>query len=197
MYTFFTSDTHAFHKNICRGVTEWGPDNLNMVRDFDDQFQMTDVLAERINSIVGPDDVLYHLGDWSFGGKDKIKIFREMINCKKIHLILGNHDHNIDKNYDDCRKLFESVSLYKEKMFNGALFCMCHYPLGSWNGIGKGAINLYGHCHASYTRNIGRQMDVGVDTNDLYPYSLEEILDRMLKINPELVDHHNERSNIR
>jgi calcineurin-like phosphoesterase family protein len=192
---FFTSDTHAFHKNICRGVTEWSPGN--MIRDFDDQFIMTQTMADRINSKVGPNDILYHLGDWSFGGKDNILKFREMINCNRIILLYGNHDHRIQQNYNNCQKAFEYVGHYKEKIIDGVLFCMSHYALGSWNGVGKGAINLYGHSHGSYSRNIGRQMDVGVDTNGLFPYHIEEVFDRMLSIDPVLVDHHDANSNLR
>jgi calcineurin-like phosphoesterase family protein len=193
---YFTSDTHAFHKNICRGVTSWEPGESS-IRDFDNEVIMTETLADRINSKVGANDVLIHCGDWSFGGANKIKIFREMLNCKKIYLLYGNHDHRIRQNYEDCHKLFYRVDHYMEREYNKVYFCMSHYPLGSWNGMGRGSVNLYGHCHGSYSRNIGRQMDVGVDTNGLYPYSLEEIIDKMLKIDPVLVDHHNERSNMR
>jgi hypothetical protein len=35
-------------------------------------------------------------------------------------------------------------------------------------------------------------MDVGVDTNNYYPYHLDEILDIMKNVKSEIVDHHNE-----
>ena len=38
---------------------------------------------------------------WSFNGFDKIIEFRNRLNCKNIHLILGNHDTHIEKNNAD------------------------------------------------------------------------------------------------
>ncbi len=92
---WFTSDTHAFHRNICIGVSQW---KAGATRDFTDEMVMTDHLISQINKYVKEDDILYHLGDWSFGGPDKILQFRNAINCKTIHLILGNHDDNIAHN---------------------------------------------------------------------------------------------------
>ena len=68
---FFTSDTHYSHSNICRGTTRWvGADN--MTRDFETLEKMNSTLVNNINEVVGQDDILIHLGDWSFGGFEKI-----------------------------------------------------------------------------------------------------------------------------
>jgi calcineurin-like phosphoesterase family protein len=75
------SDTHFGHKNICRGVTAWRlPDGsipIGQTRDFDSIGEMNDIIVNNINSVVGQDDVLIHLGDWSFGGFENVKIFRD------------------------------------------------------------------------------------------------------------------------
>ena len=94
---FFTSDTHYHHANICSATTSWAV-NDGYARPFDSLEQMNDTLVNNINEAVGENDILFHLGDWSFGGFDKIAEFRDRINCKNIHLILGNHDHHIQKN---------------------------------------------------------------------------------------------------
>ena len=77
---WITSDTHYGHKNICRGVTNWRlPDGsvpIDQTRDFDTIERMNESIIRNINSVVGQDDVLIHLGDWSFGGFDNIEIFR-------------------------------------------------------------------------------------------------------------------------
>lgn len=49
---FITSDTHAFHKNITRGTTEWEGADINKLRDFDTPEEMTKVLAENFNSVL-------------------------------------------------------------------------------------------------------------------------------------------------
>ena len=97
---WFTSDTHYGHKNICRGVSEWDLNDHGghlSVRDFDTVDQMNDAIVNGINKYVNSEDYLIHLGDWSFGGIENIWNFRKRINCKNIILILGNHDHHIDK----------------------------------------------------------------------------------------------------
>jgi len=97
---FVTSDTHYNHANICRGTSNWTADNSknpNETRDFNTIEEMNDAIVNAINSRVGEDDILYHLGDWSFGGWQNIWEFRKRINCKTIHLILGNHDDHIRK----------------------------------------------------------------------------------------------------
>ena len=97
---FFTSDTHYSHANICSATTSWvGADNLT--RKFKSLDQMNDTLVNNINQVVGENDILIHLGDWSFGGFESIKTFYDRLICKNIHLILGNHDKNIERNNDE------------------------------------------------------------------------------------------------
>jgi calcineurin-like phosphoesterase family protein len=73
---WFTSDTHYNHTNICRGVTNWRTPNGDIpekqTRPFETIDRMNDTIVNNINSVVGQDDILIHLGDWSFGGFDKI-----------------------------------------------------------------------------------------------------------------------------
>ena len=100
--SWITSDTHYFHTNICRGITNWRTSNgeipIEQTRDFKTLEEMNDTIDNNINEVVGQEDVLIHLGDWSFGGFENIEQFRNRLICKNIHLILGNHDHHIDRN---------------------------------------------------------------------------------------------------
>lgn len=93
---WFTSDTHYAHKNICRGVSEWTGEDRT--RDFETLEEMNYQIVKSINDHVKQDDILYHLGDWSFGGIENIWNFRKQIICEEIHLIFGNHDQHIKKN---------------------------------------------------------------------------------------------------
>ena len=101
---WFMSDPHYNHKNICRGVSSW--DDLSKTRDFKTLDEMNDAIVRNINNVVAVDDILFCLGDWSFGGFDKIRQFRDRIVCQNIHLILGNHDHHIENNKDDIQEIF-------------------------------------------------------------------------------------------
>jgi len=180
---FFTSDTHYSHEGICRATSKW--DN-SKTRDFDSLENMNSAIVTEINNKVGENDFLFHLGDWSFGGFDKIQEFRDQIICKNVHLVLGNHDHHIERNKGGIRSLFSSVNHYvsldlripsdgqEMKKFSMVL---CHFPIASWDGMSKGRIHLHGHVHLEPHNKIaeGRAMDVGMDGNNLEPYSLNEI----------------------
>lgn len=203
---YFTSDTHYGHSNICRATTRWSEAD-NLTRDFKSLDEMNSVLVDRINDTVGQDDILIHLGDWSFGGFENIKEFRDRIVCKNLHLVHGNHDHHIRREKEDIQQIFTSTQDYLHldvRKPNGklidkfSLICM-HYPIASWNGMNDGVIHLHGHVHLppNLRVNQGKAMDVGVDGNNLYPISLEEIIS-IMKNQPvkklELPkDHHEKR----
>jgi calcineurin-like phosphoesterase family protein len=193
------SDTHFGHKNICRGVTEWRlPDGsvpIAQTRDFDTIGQMNDAIVNGINSVVGQDDVLIHLGDWSFGGFENIKIFRDRIVCQEIHLILGNHDHHIENNRSDCQELFASVNHYTKLMYKFDTLVLMHYPIDSWDGLNKGHIHLHGHVHLPTGKIFGkgRRMDVGIDGSLLFaPYSLDNVIKivKLREIRSNMDDDH-------
>jgi calcineurin-like phosphoesterase family protein len=184
-----TSDTHYSHKNICRGVTNWRLPNGDVpesqTRPFETVEKMNAVIVNNINNCVGQDDVLLHFGDWSFGGFENIEEFHNRLICKNIHLILGNHDHHIDRNRDDIRKLFLSVSWFEQFEYMGETIECCHYPISSWNNLRKGRIHLHGHCHLPDNKKIsnGRRMDVGMDGNpDFEPYNLHEVIKMLKKV---------------
>jgi calcineurin-like phosphoesterase family protein len=210
---YFTSDTHYAHKNICRSVSNWRDANgdvpIHNTRDFKSLDHMNDCIVNSINSMVGEDDILFHLGDWSFGGFENIEEFRNRIYCKNIHLILGNHDHHIERNRGDIQRLFSSVNEYLRlsvsinpgtPIYKGDFdFVLMHYPIASWHNMNDGVIHLHGHVHLPPDKKLsqGKAMDVGMDGNRMQPYSINEIINIMNKqpiaklTLPE--DHHEER----
>jgi calcineurin-like phosphoesterase family protein len=207
---WFTSDTHYGHKNIVRGTTEWGqfePGSSHQgVRDFDTLEEHNEALVKSLNGLVKENDTLYHLGDWSFGGHKNIEIFRNRLNCKNIHLIFGNHDQHVEPIDSPYRKLFSSVGHYKEinlkipsrnaGKYGKTHIIMSHFAMRVWNKSHHGSIMLYGHSHGTLPDSGFRSMDVGVDTHDLYPYHLDEIMEIMCKRDWRMeVDHHNSSTN--
>ena len=80
---WFTSDTHFGHENMLRFCG----------RPWPTVAQMNDAMVANINSKVAADDELYILGDFSF----KMTVqdaheLRKSIACRRVHLLLGNHD---------------------------------------------------------------------------------------------------------
>jgi calcineurin-like phosphoesterase family protein len=201
MNIWFTSDTHFGHTNIAGPkVSSWkdGYRNFNSVQE------MNDALVGNINNVVGEDDILYHLGDWSFGGVHNIYYFRKSLICKNIHLILGNHDQHIkdkeikflDSSFNPM-DLFSSVQQVLEVSHGKHKFFLSHYPHLSWNGASKNVIMLHGHEHSTFNHlneNVMR-MDVGIDSalniiGEFRPFSIEEVIDinKRKKIIP--ITHH-------
>lgn len=206
---FFTSDTHYNHTNICRGVSKW--DGARGTRDYDSLNQMNIDIQDNINMLVMPDDILIHLGDWSFGGFESIVEFRNKLNCKNIHLFLGNHDHHILNNRDNVQDLFASVN--EQRMVTIVMqpevkgqaakryrFVMSHYPLASWQDMGQGVMHVHGHIHTPHRFKLGpgKMMDVGLDGNpDFQPYTIQQVLkliaDRPIQsLLKHEFDHHND-----
>jgi calcineurin-like phosphoesterase family protein len=174
---WFTADTHAWHGNIIRYCN----------RPWETAQEMTEALARNINSVVRPNDVLYHLGDFAWGNKMWIEGFRSMINCHQIHLILGNHDKLIR---DDkvLQRLFSKTSVIQElHRPSCSKIVMCHYAMRVWNASFHGSWHLYGHSHGTLPDNVVQvddgykrnAFDVGVDCWDYKPISLDQVIDRM------------------
>lgn len=208
---WFTSDTHYNHNNICSSTTTWK--NVDQTRQFDSLELMNQTLIKNINSVVKEDDILFHLGDWSFGGFDKIFEFREQIKCKNIHLILGNHDHHIENDKLNISTIFRSVNHYldlkiklppisKGQKFISHKFVLMHYPIASWKDMNQGVIHIHGHVHLPSNQKLheGKAMDIGADGNNLFPYKFEEIISLMenksIKNLQLPKDHHEERRDV-
>jgi calcineurin-like phosphoesterase family protein len=199
---WITSDTHYSHKNICRGVTAWrtkeGEIPVSQTRDFATIEKMNSTIVNNINEVVGQDDMLVHLGDWSFGGFEQVREFWDRIICKNIHLVLGNHDHHIENNRDGSQGLFKSVSHYNTLEIGQFKFRLMHYPISSWDGLGKGVMHLHGHCHLPNNLKLskGQRMDVGMDGHtEFRPYNVYREVVPLLRNRPKVseigeYDHH-------
>jgi calcineurin-like phosphoesterase family protein len=199
---WITSDTHYSHKNICRGVTAWrtkeGEIPVSQTRDFVTIEKMNSSIVNNINEVVGQDDMLIHLGDWSFGGFEQVREFWDRIVCKNIHLVLGNHDHHIENNRGGSQGLFKSVSHYNTLEIGQFKFRLMHYPISSWDGLGKGVMHLHGHCHLPNNLKLskGQRMDVGMDGHtEFRPYNVYREVVPLLRNRPKVseigdYDHH-------
>jgi calcineurin-like phosphoesterase family protein len=163
MAIFFTSDTHFGHGGAL-GLYR---------RPFTSVAAMNKTLVERWNETVGPEDVIWHLGDFAIRQRPEVvKELLARLNGGK-HLVSGNNDPLATKEL----KGWESVQPYAEIAVGDVSLVMCHYPFRSWRGMGKGWINLHGHSHGRM-KPLPRQFDVGVDVWNFRPVTLNEILHR-------------------
>lgn len=191
MNTWFTSDTHHSHKNIAGPkISNWkdGYRNFNSIQE------MNQSIIDGINKYVKEDDTLWHLGDWSFGGKENIRLFRSQIICKNINLIVGNHDEWIEESPDEYKDCFLTIRDAYKGYIGKTYFHLNHFAHRVWNKSHRGSIHLYGHSHSSIP-DFGKSMDVGIDAaykiyGEYKPFHIDDIVRIMEKREIQKVDHH-------
>ena len=176
--TFFTSDTHLFHKKII----QFCPDT----RKGETIEEMHELIIDKWNSQVGMTDTVYILGDFSFSSSKKtIPILSRLKG--RLHLVTGNHDFWVD---DDSRQYFESISDIKHIKIGNQKVVMCHYPTVDWPNMSHGAYHFHGHTHGDLILE-GRAIDVGIDARpqkDMGLWSWEE-LDDLMQQRPVIPRH--------
>ncbi len=165
MATFFTSDTHFFHKNIISFCS----------RPYGSVEHMNEEMIKNWNLVVKPTDDIWFLGDFSFGNvEDTEEVLRQLKGRK--HLITGNHDRKGRCEKLDWSLYFEDQADYHRLKVDGKKLVLCHFPFHSWE---RGYINLHGHTHGTY-ESKWMQHDVGVDSNNYMPVLLEDAVERAM-----------------
>ena len=159
MSVFFTADTHfGDHRTI----------NIQR-RPFADVATMDAALIAGWNAVVGPEDLVWHLGDVARRPAAVADLLARL-NGRK-HLLRGNNDPDATL----AAEGWASVGDYAEITVEERNLVLCHYPFRSWNGQHRGAINLHGHSHGRL-KPMPRQYDVGVDPNEFAPVRLAQLL---------------------
>lgn len=161
---WFTADTHFGHK----AILEHCPKRLEY---FGTLHEMNKSFIDNINKYVQRNDILYHLGDFCWQAS-RAGHYRQRINCRKIHIVRGNHDSSSLRSHVSSMELMVFLKKYK--------LHICHYPLESWLWAPYGGIHLHAHCH-NRMRKIKNRHDVGMDAiydllGEWRPINLEEIL---------------------
>ena len=173
---FFTSDTHFGHEKIISLCN----------RPFFSVEEMDNTLIENWNSVIGPNDYVFHLGDFCFKGNQYWGKILDQLNGHKF-LILGNHDSRA-LDFASMTK-FDWVGNQVQIMVGDRSVYLNHYPFLCYGGVYRSPENavwqLYGHVHSG-SKSLGRDMcrlkyvfptqyDVGVDNNNYTPISFREI----------------------
>lgn len=167
---WITSDLHFGHANMLK----FNPRS----RPFRDVDHMRDSLIRQWNELVGEDDYIIHLGDFSFKGKEYTEAILSQLKGKKI-MLYGNHDKTLRNQISVGQFGIIWMGDYLELNINGEKVCLMHYPIASWNRVGHGSIMLYGHEHGSY-QQAGRCVDVGYDQWDRI-INIKEAIDYCMK----------------
>lgn len=159
---FVISDTHFNHANILKFCRD---------KDFQSVEEMNEVMIERWNAVVKPQDKVYHLGDFAMGPRAEHHKFVTALNGKK-RLVVGNHD-----DIKNLAPYFQKVVMWR--MFSEWGLLLTHVPvhpstLGESRFSGNQMINVHGHIHANKSPD-GPYKCVCVEQIDYTPVNIEEL----------------------
>lgn len=150
------SDTHFNHSNIIKYCD----------RPYKNTSEMDWDMVEKWNSVVKPNDHVYHLGDvYMKASKGYIENLLSSLNGKK-RLILGNHDNGKDQ---ILLRHFEKIMLWR----NFDKVVLSHIPLRQESIPGE-RLNVHGHIHQNKSPD-GPYKCVCVEQINYTPINLEEI----------------------
>lgn len=164
--SFITADHHFFHENIIKYTG----------RPFAGVEEMHEVMIRYWNEVVGPYDLVWHLGDFCMSGHlDDMKQILGSLNGEKI-LILGNHDTYKKEEY--LRSGFKEV--YAHPIIIHKVLLLSHEPLAMSEDMPY--YNLHGHTHdRDMMENADKRRNVSVEKTGFYPVNLGKILNDVLK----------------
>ena len=140
---------------------------------------------DNINTKVCVDDHLYVLGDFCMG--DPLRHLNQ-IKCRNLHFVVGSHDKQMWQYRDRFVEFKDKICT----SLSGQFVVMTHCAHLVWERSHHGSMHFFAHSHGrlgnsregifsdEYQKatalilSRAKCMDVGVDTNNFYPYSWEE-----------------------
>lgn len=161
MTYFFTADQHFNHANIIKFCS----------RPYTCVEEMDESLINNHNEVVSPNDVVIHAGDFTLI-KNQKKIHKNY-----IHRLNGQHVF-LEGSHDYWLKNTSRKNIWGKEFDNDIYIVVCHYAMRVWHRSHFNSWQLFGHSHGNLPP-IGKQHDIGVDNNNFYPVSFEEIAEIM------------------
>lgn len=183
---FFTSDYHIGHGRIIDYSK----------RPFQNTDEMNREIIARHNAVVGPNDIVYNVGDFALNEKLVQEVLEQLNGTQ--HLIAGNHDschsHRTKHKKSALKYLsygFASVQERVELQIGNRTVLVTHMPFlregdpdqryPQFRPVNKGQFLICGHVHEKWRTN-GRQINVGVDQWNFTPVSETALADLMADI---------------
>ena len=157
MALFFTSDTHFGHGGALGFFR----------RPFGSVAAMDGALVRAWNETVGPDDEVWHLGDFAI--KQSPARMAEILGALRgrKRLVRGNNDS------EETVALpgWLEIATEKELALDGVRLVLTHHPLAR---VPAGVLDLHGHSHGRRRQRPG-WIDVGVDVWAYRPVAWERL----------------------
>ena len=173
MTVFVTADHHFGHHNII-GYCD---------RPFDDVNHMNTELINRWCEVIDPRDTVYYLGDFTLLDARAAREYLTRL-PGKIVFLPGSHDRwltdSVAHSEFSVFSRHDYVAPLLEIKYRHKYITLCHYAMRGWPRSFHGSLHLFGHSHGRLPK-YGRSMDVGVDTNNFYPYRLDDVVALLTK----------------
>lgn len=165
---FFIADTHFGHENIIKYEN----------RPFLSVKEMDQYMIERWNEVVGVDDEVFHIGDFSFYSNPVNESILKKLKGKK-YLVIGNHDKESVAQYYSIG--FQGV--YDFPILYNGFWILSHEPV--YINQNMPYANIFGHVHANpqYKDVSSQSFCVSVERIEYRPILFEEIKKRMHILN--------------
>ena len=149
---------------------------------------MDEAIVERWNSVVKPEDIVYHLGDVMLNDNDKGMEYLKKLNGE-IHLLRGNHDTNSRISLYAAAPNVVSTGDYATVIKYGKYsFYLSHYPTLTSNlensaSLSQHVINLFGHTHqmGNFYNDIPFMYHVGMDSHNCTPVNIDQVIEDIKK----------------
>lgn len=165
---FIIADTHFYHQNII----EYSQ------RPFQSVAEMNDALVKNWNSVVGPEDIVYHLGDFAFGNRTN---FVDIVHKLNGHIIFikGNHDRLPNAVYER-----EGLTVCRYGVFNTHIIgfvngtepiSATHRPIPDYHDKMTNWL-FYGHVHNKpcFLDKQEKAVCISVERINYTPFCLED-----------------------
>lgn len=199
---WFISDLHLGHaKDFILNPRKY----TSVKEAYEHTFQM-------LQDNIGINDIVINLGDAVVGAQERtVEYAKRMVHipCQKHYYIWGNHNAGMQNLYDDCRRdlglLADDVDIYPlnypqtnfyfmgnrmEISIDGTSLILDHYPIASWNHIGKGSFMIHGHCHRNLKEDSSlKRLDISWDWKKR-PVEWKEIQAELGGRVFKAIDHH-------
>lgn len=166
---FFLSDNHFCHSNILNFYDYHG---RPLRAGFSDVISMNEYMIEQWNSVVRPNDKVYHLGDIIIStSRYRFEEIFPKLNGD-IVLIKGNHDKAKLSLYADYfRDVRSEVMLKHPKTLKKIIFSHRPIFLGEYD---EASLNVHGHIHDKVLEDH-RYFNVSVEQLNYRPIAWEEL----------------------
>lgn len=196
-----------WHHNPSWDIPIWKRRGFESVQEHDE------AIVKNWNSKATDKTIGFLLGDIMFGmgGSKEFMSLMRQLKFHRLFVMSGNHHAGFKQVFDeiDSNTLYVDGNYSKEVIFvpnyleayiNGQPIVMCHYPVLSWNGAGKGSWMLFSHVHGSlgnselgrmYLNNGGYNLEVSVEATK-FPLTYGEIGAIMKTKSKFKTDHHDE-----